>query len=208
MSIHVGQVVETSAHGGLRARTSPGGPIAKDDKGRQILRPRGFRFKVRQLSGDRRWARAINKWYSVDFLVPAGAASDKRLRSPKASVAAARRQLTCKVGMCLSYVQEWLGGVHGIPVAAAAWDASKQKHPGDKNPPAGVPVFWHPRPGGSKFGHIALSVGNGRIRTTDFPKRGMVSETKIDNIQKRWGLVYAGWAGDMPPAGDIPGVRG
>jgi hypothetical protein len=130
---------------------------------------------------------------------------DRRLRRPKDSVRAARRWTKCRVGMCLSTVQEWLGGVHGIPWAEAAWRASKQKHRGDRNAPAGVPVFWHnPR---SKYGHIALAIGNKRCRTTDWPSRGRVGECGIDELSRRWGLQYLGWTGDMPPAGDIPGVK-
>ena len=107
--------------------------------------------------------------------------------------------------MCLFTVQEWMGGPHGIPWAEAAWNASRQRHRRDRNPPAGVPVFWHnPR---SKFGHIALSVGHGRVRSTDWPSRARVGEADIDAISRRWGLVYLGWTGDMPPAGDIPGVK-
>jgi hypothetical protein len=127
------------------------------------------------------------------------------MRRPKASVAFARRYKTCRRGMCLSYVQTWLGGQHGIPWAEAAWNRSRQKHRKDKRPPAGVPVFWHnPR---SKYGHIALSVGNGRVRSTDWPSRGRVGEVDINTMTRRWGLVYLGWTGDMPPAGDIPGVK-
>jgi hypothetical protein len=130
---------------------------------------------------------------------------DRRLRRPKDSVGRARRWKTCKRGMCLSTVQEWLGGVHGIPWAEAAWNASRQKHRRDKNAPAGVPVYWHnPR---SKYGHIALSTGGGRCRSTDWPRANQVGEARIDEISRRWGLVYLGWAGDMAPAGDIPGVK-
>lgn len=210
MSVKTGQTVEVDARGGLKARVSPGGGQAKDAKGRGVTRPDGFRFKVTQVSKDGKWAKAKTSWYATAYLRTAGAAArgrpeDKRLRRPKASVAAARRWRTCRVGMCLYTVQEWLGGPHGIAWAEAAWNASKQKHRGDRHPPAGVPVFWHnPH---SKYGHIALSVGGGRVRSTDWPSRNRVSEARIDDISRRWGLRYLGWTGDMPPAGDIPGVK-
>lgn len=209
MSVKVGQTVEVDARGGLKARVKPGGAQTKEN-GKGVLRRDGFRFKVTQVSKDGKWAKAKSSWYATAYLKPpakpgSGRPEDKRVRRPKASVAAARRWKTCRVGMCLYTVQEWLGGPHGIPWAEAAWNASKQKHRRDKNPPAGVPVFWHnPK---SKYGHIALSVGNGRCRSTDWPSRNRVGEARIDDITRRWGLRYLGWTGDMPPAGDIPGVK-
>lgn len=207
MSIHVGQVVEVTAGSGLRARMTPNGAQAKDKNGRAIVRPKGYRFRVRAIksAGGRQWGRAVSLWYALDYVKPAAPAQsnvDRRLRNRHAAVAAARRWTTCRVGMCLATVQTWLGGIHGIPWAKAAWDASKHKHPGDKHPPAGVPVYWsNPR---SKYGHIALSVGGSRARSTDWPSRGRVGEGSIDAITRRWGLHYLGWAEDMAPAGRIP----
>jgi hypothetical protein len=209
MSVHKGQTAEVTANS-LKARVSPGGAQAKDAKGKLVTRPDGFRFKATDVSSDGKWVKAKSNWYANAYLKPAGSGGggrpeDKRLRRPKASVAAARRWKTCKVGMCLYTVQEWMGGLHGIPWAEAAWQASKQKHRGDKHPPAGVPVYWHnPH---SKYGHIALSTGGGRCRSTDWPSRNRVGEARIDDITRRWGLRYLGWAGDMAPGGDIPGVK-
>jgi hypothetical protein len=204
MSVKVGQNVQVTARGGLRARRSPNGAQGLKN-GKPVVRPAGFRFKVTQVSGGE-WAKGEKYWYASDYLEPVGTRpEDKRLRSPKASIAASRRWTTCRVGMCLSTVQEWMDCPHAIPWAEAAWNASKQRHRRDLNPPAGVPVFWHnPK---SKFGHIALSVGHGRVRSTDWPSRATVGEADIDAITRRWGLVYLGWTGDMPPAGDIPGVK-
>jgi hypothetical protein len=105
--------------------------------------------------------------------------------------------------MCLYHVQTWLGAPWSGPYAEWSWHKWGGQHPGDKNPPPGVPVYWHnPR---SKYGHIALSVGGGRVRTTDFP-RGHVSEHSIDYVTRAWGLRYLGWSSRIGGR-SIPGIR-
>src|SRR5215207_6092120 len=69
MAVAVGKTVIVKTHAGLRARTSPNGPVQKKN-GRIVLRPYGFKFKVSEIksAGGRKWARAVSLWYAVDYL--------------------------------------------------------------------------------------------------------------------------------------------
>lgn len=98
---------------------------------------------------------------------------------------------SCDVGMCLAVVRGWLGVPAKYGSAATAWDAAKQRS-SSRTPPAGVPVFWL----GGRHGHIALSLGGGRVRSTDWP-RGKVGTTTISELERRWGYRYVGWSSDL-----------
>jgi hypothetical protein len=97
--------------------------------------------------------------------------------------------------LCLSFVRT----VFGLPMeqasAISAWNAAQYKHIGDFNPPAGVPVFWSG--GTSGAGHVAFSMGNGWIVTTDYPVAGGVSEVPLSYISALWHLQYLGWTEDL-----------
>lgn len=122
------------------------------------------------------------------------------MRTPDEALAAARLWTTCRVGMCLWTVQEWFQAPHEFPSAIAQWEGARLKHPGDRNPPVGVPVFYS----GGRSGHIAISTGHG-IRSTDATHPGQVSEVDIDWPQREWGHVYVGWAADLGGVA-IPGI--
>ena len=115
------------------------------------------------------------------------------MRSASQAVEKARQYTRYRTGYCLNYVQTMLGSPWSGPSAIWAWNHAKHKHRGDKNPPAGVPVYWS----GGRYGHIAISVGGGRVRSTDWPSRGRVSETSIDSISRSWRKKYEGWASDL-----------
>lgn len=113
----------------------------------------------------------------------------------------AEASLIFGVAMCA----KWTRTMFGFPAtgdvdkdgdvdAVDAWKAAKSKHPGDMEPPAGVPVYWG---GGSKgFGHVAVSIGKGKVRTIDWPVAGKVGTASIAEITRRWGLPYFGWSDD------------
>jgi hypothetical protein len=66
----------------------------------------------------------------------------------------------------------------------------------DRNPPRGVPVAFS---GGSRgFGHRAVSLGGGKIRSTDMTasgyKAGVVGTTSIAQIERSMGVKYTGWS--------------
>jgi hypothetical protein len=126
------------------------------------------------------------------------------MRTPEQALSLARRYTTCRVGMCLWTVQEWYGAPHAFPSAWSQWTNSRRQHPGDRNPPEGVPVLY----AGGRHGHIALSTGRG-TRSTDAPTNGQVAEVDLDWPLRRWGHHYLGWIGDLggqviPSIGDAP----
>lgn len=128
--------------------------------------------------------------------------SVSRLQRPSVSVARARRHTKGFSGQCLHFVWRCLDGQHsyGLPDANAAFRAAKTITK-KGTPPAGAPVYFL----GSKHGHVALSVGGGRIRSTDWPSKNRIAEVKITDLAEAWGRRYAGWASDM--AGHkIPGL--
>jgi hypothetical protein len=96
-------------------------------------------------------------------------------------------------------VSRWLGGPFGAPhmsYAREAWDHSRLKHPRDNHPPAGVPVYWD-HGTANKWGHVALSLGGGRIRSTGWGAATDVGETSIDTLSLVWRRQYLGWAADF-----------
>lgn len=121
------------------------------------------------------------------------------LLSPSASVARSRRFVTYRTGQCLNFVSNVMtnGKMLGVPAPYAlhAWSGAKWKHT-DRKPPAGVPV-WFNHGTSNKYGHICLSLGGGKIRSTDWPARGRVGETTITELERRWNRKYVGWAEDL-----------
>lgn len=66
-----------------------------------------------------------------------------------------------------------------------------KRHTG-RNPPRGTPVAWS---GGSNGnGHRAISLGNGKIRSTDAGGSGKVATVDLGWVEKNWGLRYLGWS--------------
>lgn len=79
--------------------------------------------------------------------------------------------------------------------AVDGWQATRHRHPGDRNPPAGVPVFW--AGGRNGYGHAAISLGGGKIRSTDAGGSGRVDTVDLGWCERTWGLHYLGWADDL-----------
>ena len=126
-------------------------------------------------------------------------------RSAVDIVKRARTFKTYAKGMCLEWVwrcvREPLPRSTGLPDANAAWDKAAQRET-TGTPPAGAPVYYR----GGKHGHVCISVGGGRVRSTDYPSNGVVGEGTIEQIAARMGLKYSGWSRDY--AGNpIPGLE-
>lgn len=69
------------------------------------------------------------------------------------------------------------------------------RHPGDRNPPDGVPVSW--RGGTNGHGHRAVAVwvdDNIRVVSTDAPIRGRIGVVDLGWFETNWGLQYLGWS--------------
>lgn len=101
------------------------------------------------------------------------------------------------VNQCSHYMAEAYGWDNsGSPTALSLWGAipASLKHPGKSSPPRGALVFWTT---GVTPGHVAMSLGNGMIASTDIPRGriGIVPIAKID----RWGP-RVGWAVPHWPA--------
>jgi hypothetical protein len=100
--------------------------------------------------------------------------------------------------------QSWTRTIFGAPSvgdvdhdrdadAVDGWksEPTSKRHT-DRHPPRGVPVAWG---GGSHGnGHRAVSLGNGKIRSTDAGGRGRVATVDLDWPEKAWGLTYLGWS--------------
>jgi hypothetical protein len=134
-----------------------------------------------------------------------GAGGDRgiEVRGPGASVARARSFTTyTPTGMCLNFVWNCLAAPRrfGLSDANAAWTKATERRKGT-DVPAGAPVYW----AGGRHGHIAISVGGGRVRSTDWPRKGSVGEVDIDVMTRTWGITYRGWSADYAGA-LIPGL--
>lgn len=116
------------------------------------------------------------------------------IRTATQAVARARTLTRWQVAMCLNWVWTCLSAPkrYGVPDADAAWQRATQKEY-SKNPPAGAPVYWV----SGEHGHISLSVGGGRVRSTDWPVKGQISEVSIDTITRAWKMTYRGWSRDL-----------
>lgn len=94
-------------------------------------------------------------------------------------------------GLCQQFTRLALGVGGGFPSAIAAWRgvAKRDRNP-SRTPPAGVPVYWK----GGKYGHAALSAGDGYVYSTDIKRRGKVDRVPLAWIEQRWHYEYLGWA--------------
>lgn len=108
-------------------------------------------------------------------------------------------------GYCLQWSRERAGIAAKYPDATTAWKHTQHRHAGNRNPPRGAPVYWT---GGSHgYGHIAISLGGGRVRSTDAGGSGRVATVDLGWVEQAWGLPYAGWAEDINDV-TIPGLSG
>jgi endonuclease/exonuclease/phosphatase (EEP) superfamily protein YafD len=105
-------------------------------------------------------------------------------------------QGTCLHVVATAYGHTTTQQVNGHYFAVGQWDAmpSQYRHPGSSDiPPRGALVFWRT---GNPAGHIAISLGNGQVVSTDFDGHGyapgVVGSGPISEIDK-WGP-RAGWA--------------
>ncbi|QGJ89455.1 lysin A [Microbacterium phage Smarties] len=104
-------------------------------------------------------------------------------------------------GYCLMYVWQAYKA-HGAraegsyPTAYSAWLGSPGKHPGDWNPPAGVPVYFGPK-ASSSAGDVVISIGNGQCVATDWPVNGVTNITTLAARQRQIGRPYLGWTDNI-----------
>lgn len=119
------------------------------------------------------------------------------------TVRSARQSVSYPPGHCLEWSRERADIPARYSDAATAWTHATGRRPGDRTPPVGAAVYWT---GGSNgYGHVAISVGRGRIRSTDAPGLGQVGTVPLRWVETEWGLRYAGWANSINGY-TIPGV--
>jgi hypothetical protein len=101
---------------------------------------------------------------------------------------------------CLNFVRNMLSPTvnapYSLPDANSAWYRA-QKKVTTGTPPAGAPVYW----ASGRFGHIALSLGGGYCRSTDWDTnlgsyKGHVGTVLISRMTRAWGMTYRGWSRD------------
>lgn len=122
------------------------------------------------------------------------------MRNREEAAKVAEADTTNGPGMCQLQTREWLdapsAGDFDGDGAADAEDGWKREPASarrfDRNPPRGVPVTWLGGPNDN--GHRALSLGNGKIRSTDAGGRGKVATVDLSWVERNWGLSYAGWS--------------
>lgn len=126
-------------------------------------------------------------------------------RDAEATAKNAEASTSNGVGMCLQWSRERAAIPALHPDAATAWKHATHRHKGDRNPPRGAMVYWT---GGSKgYGHIAVALGNGKIRSSDAGGNGKPATVDLSWPEQRWGMPYAGWADNVNDR-VIPGVGG
>lgn len=96
-------------------------------------------------------------------------------------------------GMCQKFTRvSWeVGSLYGS--AIDAWNGADKKHPGDRTPPVGAPCYYR----GGSYGHAVVSMGGGKIRSTDCWSGGQISEVDLNWPEVHWGYDYLGWTGDI-----------
>lgn len=115
------------------------------------------------------------------------------MRNAKEAAAAFRKRQTNYVGKCLWHVQHCYRSPHMFPSAIMQWHNANRKHYGDRTPPIGAPVYFQ----GGRYGHIAIYIGGGRVRSTDVGGAGRMGTCSIDWFRTHWGYTYLGWSGDI-----------
>lgn len=125
------------------------------------------------------------------------------VRNAEQTATTAENRSSNPPGYCLQWSRECADIAALYPDAATAWRYAIHRHKGDRKPPRGAMVYW--LGGSSGYGHIAVSVGDGRIRSTDAGGAGHVATVDVGWPESHWGLPYAGWADNVNDV-IVPGV--
>ncbi|WP_436036061.1 hypothetical protein [Microbacterium sp. LjRoot45] len=124
--------------------------------------------------------------------------------------AAARKLLAKKVNRPLACLYEVFqifpfkrsDAPNAYTSARVSWNRTpvSRRHVGDRNMPAGAVVYFKLRIEDGTVdpwpGHICLSLGGNRIVSTDWPTRGRIGATTIDELERKWAsneVEFLGW---------------
>lgn len=112
-------------------------------------------------------------------------------RTPAQAAAWANKTAKGYAGLCLQFVRLAYGVGPKYASAIDAWNGAKKKHRSLANAPVGAPVFFS----GSRYGHVAIYLGDGKIRTTN-SYTGRIHTDAISAWEKV-GYTTLGWAEDL-----------
>lgn len=131
-------------------------------------------------------------------------ALQRRLRANRA-ISYLRDQSRRKTLKCRHNLPWHYHCAHSVACAyeryASGWDAYQgyaltppgRRRNGTKKyqAPRGALVFWK---GGSEgYGHVGVSNGRGRFWGVDMPFNFQVGLSKIEDVERKWGMEYVGW---------------
>lgn len=100
-------------------------------------------------------------------------------------------------GMCLRETRQYYGVPAKYPAAKDSLAAAQREgkayriHNWNKVPKGAI-VYWFG--GGSKYGHIAISVGKGYVISTDIPSAGRYGRIHGAQLMRAWGYTRAYWS--------------
>lgn len=125
------------------------------------------------------------------------------VNTPMQAIANANRQQTGYGGLCLAFVQDMYQAPHINPSAASEWANSRNRHPTNnmRDIPVGAPI--HFSQAGNPYGHIAIYLGNGMMRTTYSPDNRIHTMNVTQWLS--WGYRLEGYTTDIGNQ-PIPGL--
>jgi hypothetical protein len=148
----------------------------------------------------------------VERILPRSAPLKRKPPQPKVPLAPANAVQTAASavasstnvpGQCLAWSREQADIPSKYPDATSAWEHATGRRPGDTDPPRGAAVYW--TGGSAGHGHIAISLGHGRVRSSDADGSGDVGTVPLRFFDREWNLHYVGWANSINGY-QIPGV--
>ncbi|MER7112257.1 peptidase M23 [Streptomyces sp. NPDC000229] len=104
--------------------------------------------------------------------------------------------------MCLAFTARAYGwSFSGTPYAIDHYQKvmpTSMRHDGDRNPPPGALMYWDT---GSRAGHVAVYVGDGKIASNDIRRAGYIDVVPATDPETKWGATYLGWSPPYFPKG-------
>jgi hypothetical protein len=168
---------------------------------------------ARTTAATARRAPAVSRSASrVERIVPNSAPLKRKPPKPQVPLAPANAAQTAASatasatnipGQCLAWSREQADIPSKYPDATTAWEHATGRRLGDADPPRGAAVYW--TGGSAGHGHIAISLGHGRVRSSDADGSGDVGTVPLRFFDREWNLHYVGWANSINGY-QIPGV--
>lgn len=128
------------------------------------------------------------------------AINNREVAARKAEASTSNSPGTCQLWTRTQFNAPSAGDVDhdGDSDAIDGWKSEPTTHRHtDRNPPRGVPIAFKNK-SGTGHGHRAISLGGGKVRSTDMSgntyKPGTVGTTTIAALESAMGLDYLGWS--------------